>query len=450
MEKAIEISYESIAAALAQDHYKIYYVNTETDRYIEYRAFDAYEKTGEGGSEAAVPKENFSAASRRVIESIVHPDDREEVLEEFTKQNVLSALEEDGIFTLELRVNRGAGTEYIRIKVTKMTDKSDPHIVVALSRIDAQIRREAEYETAHRERVTFGKIAEALAADYFLIYYVDLENDHFIEYSAHEDFRKLEIEEEGFDFFGTSRKNAMVHVYEDDRKLFISTIEKESLVAELEKNGSCSIRYRLILGDVPTYVSLKATMIEDDHGKHIIIGVSNIDSQVRREQETARELGVVRQLVNRDHLTGVKNKYAYSEAEKAIDDDIGIGIAKDFAIVVCDVNGLKVINDTYGHSAGDKYIKDGCKLICDVFRHSPVYRIGGDEFCAILKGADFQRSPELMDEIETQVRDNIAKGGVSIACGIASFDPESDGSVKSVFERADEAMYRNKKLLKSL
>ena len=448
MDNVMQLSYESVAEALAKDYYKIYYVNTETDRFIEYREFIEH-KSG-SCEDPYLPREDFAEASRKYLAETVHPDDLEEVLEGFSKEVVLKALKDDHVFSIEFRSVAGGDVRYIRLKAMKMMDESDPHIVIGISHIDAQVKRAEEFERTHSERVTFGKIAEALAADYFLIYYVDLENDHFIEYSAHEDFRKLEIEEEGFDFFGTSRKNAMVHVYEDDRKLFISTIEKESLVAELEKNGSCSIRYRLILGDVPTYVSLKATMIEDDHGKHIIIGVSNIDSQVRREQETARELGVVRQLVNRDHLTGVKNKYAYSEAEKAIDDDIAIGIAKDFAIVVCDVNGLKVINDTYGHSAGDKYIKDGCKLICDVFRHSPVYRIGGDEFCAILKGADFQRSPELMDEIETQVRDNIAKGGVSIACGIASFDPESDGSVKSVFERADEAMYRNKKLLKSL
>lgn len=448
MDNVMQLSYESVAEALAKDYYKIYYVNTETDRFIEYREF--IEHKLRPGEDPYLPQEDFAEASRKYLLEAVHPDDLDEVLEEFSKEVVLKALEDDHVFSIEFRAVAGGDVRYIRLKAMKMMDESDPHIVIGISHIDAQVKRAEEYERTHRERVTFGKIAEALAGDYFLIYYVDVDNEHYIEYSSHEDFRKLELEKEGYDFFESCKENALRHVYEEDRRLFITTFDKENLLKELDKSGSCNIRYRLMLSDVPTYVSMKATMIEDEHGRHVVIGVSNIDSQVRREKETARELGVVRQLINRDQMTGVKNKYAYTEAEKAINEDIALGISKDFSIVVCDVNGLKEINDTYGHNAGDQYIKDGCKLICDIFRHSPVYRIGGDEFVAVLKDSDHEYRGALIAELEKQVKDNIDQEKVSIACGMADFDQEEDGCVAEVFERADAQMYKNKEMLKSL
>ena len=65
-----------------------------------------------------------------------------------------------------------------------------------------------------------------------------------------------------------------------------------------------------------------------------------------------------------------------------------------------DANNLKMINDNYGHGAGDEYIKGCCKILCDVFCHSPVFRIGGDEFAVILKGRDYHNRNDLMKEIK--------------------------------------------------
>ena len=82
-----------------------------------------------------------------------------------------------------------------------------------------------------------------------------------------------------------------------------------------------------------------------------------------------------------------------------------------------------------------------------MFRHSPVYRIGGDEFAVILKGRDFEHR-ELLEE---KIRENSLKhleDGVVIAIGIAEYDPALDQAVASTFERADAAMSDNKKYLK--
>ncbi|MBR4747821.1 MAG: GGDEF domain-containing protein, partial [Desulfovibrio sp.] len=119
------------------------------------------------------------------------------------------------------------------------------------------------------------------------------------------------------------------------------------------------------------------------------------------------------------------------------------------AVVVCDVNGLKTVNDTLGHKAGDQLIKDAAALVCTIFKHSPVYRIGGDEFVAVLSGSDYDDRLDLIRILQEKVEQNVAAGGVVLASGMAEFD-SWDKCFADVFNRADQAMYENKKMLKSV
>ena len=119
-----------------------------------------------------------------------------------------------------------------------------------------------------------------------------------------------------------------------------------------------------------------------------------------------------------------------------------------FAVVMLDINDLKKINDTEGHQAGDRYLRDACKTICDTFKHSPVFRIGGDEFTVIAQGRDYMRIDELTAQMARYNADASRDGGIMIACGMARF--ENDECVASVFERADHSMYENKKELKAI
>ena len=79
---------------------------------------------------------------------------------------------------------------------------------------------------------------------------------------------------------------------------------------------------------------------------------------------------MARDLAHRDPLTGVKSRHAYIEKEKEMDALVESGQAPPFAVAVLDVNGLKQINDTYGHKAGDQQICSASQIICDCFQHS--------------------------------------------------------------------------------
>ena len=154
-----------------------------------------------------------------------------------------------------------------------------------------------------------------------------------------------------------------------------------------------------------------------------------------------------------DPLTGVKSKTAYKEETSKINLNIQKGF-QQFALVIFDLNDLKVMNDTYGHEAGDLYIKGACRLICTTYKHSPVFRIGGDEFAVILMGQDLLNAEKLMNRfyekmslINKEAQKPFEK--VSVAAGMAVFKEERDENFQSVFKRADENMYKNKKSIKS-
>ena len=117
-------------------------------------------------------------------------------------------------------------------------------------------------------------------------------------------------------------------------------------------------------------------------------------------------------------------------------------------MTVLDVNDLKKVNDEEGHQAGDQYLRDACMIVCKTYNHSPVFRIGGDEFAAISQGYDLERIDELTASVAEHNRESMRSGGIVIACGTARFEEGTDTNVASVFERADHAMYENKARLK--
>jgi diguanylate cyclase (GGDEF)-like protein len=175
-----------------------------------------------------------------------------------------------------------------------------------------------------------------------------------------------------------------------------------------------------------------------------------MEESLRRELRQQEQLQSAMKKVNTDPLTGVKSKHAYIDAEEHMDQRITDGAVSEFGVVVFDVNDLKEINDTRGHGVGDQVIRDACRLICRCFKHSPVFRIGGDEFAAILEGDDYINRNELLDVFEKMMSENAREGKPVISFGCALFNPLQDKSMSTVFERADEIMYHRKTMMKNI
>ncbi len=170
------------------------------------------------------------------------------------------------------------------------------------------------------------------------------------------------------------------------------------------------------------------------------------DRNIDAEKEKAKNF---RNMASTDSMTGVRNKHAYSETESYLNHRIRENDIDKLAVVVCDINGLKLINDTQGHAAGDKLIKDASVLICEYFTHGAVYRIGGDEFVVILQEKGYDTMNEVITEIKRVIEENIKKKEVVISIGYSELKPE-DQLVHDVFERADQMMYERKQQLKQM
>ena len=172
-----------------------------------------------------------------------------------------------------------------------------------------------------------------------------------------------------------------------------------------------------------------------------------LDRKARKEEYLVRDLN---RRVNVDALTSVRNKGAFNDYIRNLQDKLDSGESLEFAIGMLDCDNLKHINDSHGHDKGDIYIKKACMLICKVFEHSPVFRVGGDEFAVVLQNEDYQRRSELTelfekaaDEICTTAENKWEQASVTL--GMAEYDPKSDVSVDEVIRHADKTMYEKKR-----
>ena len=247
--------------------------------------------------------------------------------------------------------------------------------------------------------------------------------------------------------------------------LFVSLVYLVQSIIEVTGSGMRNIEQFYVqnrgAGIQAGVVSAQLTRIRQVTGTNVTAVVALItlslyvligNFRLINERATTSELqlGVVREIASRDALTGVKSRHAYQEKERELDEQIGNHTAGDFGIVVCDLNGLKLINDEFGHKAGDERIRQASRVICELFSHSPVYRNGGDEFVVYLAGRDYEERVQLMQALHDRSVANIETGDVVVSGGLAVFDRNADARLRPVFDRADAAMYKEKQLLKGM
>ena len=417
---------------------RVYDVNAETGRYEMWSARQL--RTGD----------DFFADVPGEIDRDAYAPDRERLRRCLTREALLARLDEKPRFTLAFRRMIGGTPVYHSLRAVATEGPNGRRIVIGISNMDAELAEFQHLEAERQGGIPFSRIAQALSQDFFCIYSVNTQTDQYIEYSASDLYRELAIDTCGENFFERSRVNVRRVVHPEDQELVLSALKKEVVLAALRQRGFFTLTYRLMFSSGPTYVHLKVTPMEDRSDPHIVIGISNVDPQMRRERQYAQELRQAREQALKDALTGVKSKHAFLEAEEVINARLASGDRSPFAMAVCDVNDLKQVNDTQGHVAGDQIIRAACSVICNTFKHSPVYRIGGDEFVVILRGQDYENRKALADKLAEYNLSCREHGGVVIACGMSEMTPSGDQDCKAVFQRADAAMYEDKRRLKDI
>ncbi|MCH5324864.1 MAG: diguanylate cyclase [Eubacterium sp.] len=178
----------------------------------------------------------------------------------------------------------------------------------------------------------------------------------------------------------------------------------------------------------------------------MLIGLYLIRENRRIQIKNSRALA---RLAYTDGLTGLKNRLAFNDAESYLKKNPD---AK-YMIIQFDINDLKKVNDVYGHAEGDRHINGAAGIIRDSIGDAgECYRIGGDEFVAIVTGPDVEKvARHAIDKMEKLTEEYNAKNKppvlLDIAYGMAEFTA-SDGDVEKSFRLADKKMYECKRVKK--
>ena len=290
----------------------------------------------------------------------------------------------------------------------------------------------------------------ALVNHFACVYYVDIETGSYSEYVYTEAMDKAGLPKSGEDYFADFNTYASRWIHPKDLEFMLRFHNKTDILKKLFRDRTDSLAYRMIIHGCIEHGRLIYIMCEDN--KHIICCFENIEEEFRAKKEQEQNLRSAKLMARLDELTGVRNKNAFKEYISSIDEKLEGGMDQEpFAIVMCDVNDLKLINDTRGHSFGDEVIQRASRMVCGVFAHSPVFRVGGDEFAVVLKDRDYEERENLFSRLkEESLANKRSRSGPVVACGKAEYDPEKDKKVNDVYERADEQMYIVKKEMKSV
>ncbi len=144
--------------------------------------------------------------------------------------------------------------------------------------------------------------------------------------------------------------------------------------------------------------------------------------------------------ITTDVLTGLHSRYAYVKQLEMYDD---VGVPEDLAVFMIDINGLKIVNDTLGHEAGDELIKGAASCISSTFEEA--YRIGGDEFLAIAHMTREEADAALakLKECSNSWHGSLVDK-MSVSAGYALASDWPDAHAEDLAREADREMYEEK------
>ncbi len=263
---------------------------------------------------------------------------------------MLENLKHRNSFAATYRLVVNNQVKHIRHTEILASDKS--HIVVCIENIDDEVRASLELKESTERGLTYTQIAESLAAQYDIIYYVDAQTLYYFEFASNKLYGELEIQEEGEDFFNTAEKNADMVLHPEDRERIKLFLNKDNLISRLEENRQLIEDYRMVVdGGNAQYTRMMVSWSSDK--SHFIICIENRDDIIKKENEQLQAITTANEMARRDSLTGTRNITAYHEYEKELQQIIDDKTGELFGIIMCDLNDLKIINDTQGHKAGD-------------------------------------------------------------------------------------------------
>ncbi len=243
----------------------------------------------------------------------------------------------------------------------------------------------------------------------------------------------------GWDPLESVNKSTFDFVHPDDLEMLI--VKFNEIVTRPGSTASAEFRARKGDGSY-AYVELYAkNMLDNEYINGIVLNYHDISLRKKQEEK-------IFYLSYHDSLTGLYNRSFFEEEKKRLDTERQL----PFSIIMGDVNGLKLTNDSYGHAEGDKLLTGIARILKECCRKEDIIaRIGGDEFCILLPQTDSEYTHSICDRIYESCwicRDEEKTTGklyLSISLGCAT-KTDSQQSIDDIFKEAEDYMYRRKLL----
>ena len=262
-------TYANIARALAMDYFNLFYVNLETEEYIEYTS-----NVGEDEISTERHGEKFFSKSREKALTVLHKDDRDLFIKSFTRENVLSQIDKNGTFTLIYRLLKFDVPFYVNLKAVRMKNDKK-HLFVGVSNIDSQVKQKKIVEQAKQNQLAFTRLM-ALFGDYICVYVINLKDNSYIQYQATAEFEEIGVQTEGEDFFKDTQINAEKAVVPEDRELFKLRHTKEVILDSIRKEGVFTSHHRLMISGKSVMVAVRTVLVKEDGEDKLIMGVRKL------------------------------------------------------------------------------------------------------------------------------------------------------------------------------
>lgn len=288
--------------------------------------------------------------------------------------------------------------------------------------------KEKEYEI-ELQKVLTNKIIDILPG---VIFYKDLNSKYVYANKACRDF----YSQRGIpDIIGKSEldicqnKEQGKKFMEDDKHIIENKTPIHNEIVYKDKDGEFTYREVIKIPLLDKYGNVKG-----------VVGRSLDITERKKYQDKLEYLSYT------DILTGAKNRTYFEEVEKRYSEEGKLPLG----VIMGDANGLKLVNDTFGHRQGDKLLTDITEVLKNVSKNvGEVFRIGGDEFVILVPEASLKQCEELILEIEekcNQYKNDLFNISISLGAAV-KYDAKKD--IYEVIKEAEDKVYRNKLLQKS-
>ncbi|MGE5423446.1 MAG: diguanylate cyclase domain-containing protein [Ignavibacteriales bacterium] len=352
--------------------------------------------------------------------NLIHPEDLPCYLE--SRSFVMQKLEAE---THEYRIVSGQGQiKWLNDMAVPILDSQGRLLSIEGFIIDVSIQKRTELDLLDRQ-----KQLDSI-----------LNSVHDVIWSVSPDtFELLYISPSAENVYGYS----LAQIYEDAHNGYELLKTGHSILVEnfntLLQQGWFEVEFPLELPNGEKHwITRRAHFANDAHGYVTRIDGTDIDITRRKQAEDS-----LRYISVHDPLTGVMNRFAFEQEMHDIDNKA----VNNVGLIVCDVDGLKTINDNLGHEAGDHLLKDCAEILKNCFGKAEIVsRIGGDEFTILINDCQYEE----LEVAVKQLRDSIdhynqgtPRYPISLSIG-HSYKSSAEVTMSEVFRQADNLMYAEK------